>query len=167
MTGDDEFDEFEAFVERFEPRLRRALGAAYGPTIGRDASLDALSWAWQNWDRVESMANPVGYLYRVGQTSARRQFRTTRREAAVRTAIATHNESGRIDETTIVDTHELEPALALLSPQQRTAVVLIHGYGLPLREVADTMKVSVATVRQHVERALDRLRTNLEANDVV
>lgn len=166
MSGDDKFDEFEEFVERFEPRLRRSLGAAYGPTIGRDASLDALSWAWQNWDRVEPMANPVGYLYRVGQTSARRQFRTTRREAAVRTAIATHTEPGRLD-TAIDYTHELEPALALLSPQQRTAVVLIHGYGLPLREVADTMKVSVATVRQHVERALERLRTNLEANDVV
>ena len=27
---------------------------------------------WQNWDRVQRMDNPVGYLYRVGRTAALR-----------------------------------------------------------------------------------------------
>jgi len=33
---------------------------------------EALAYAWENWDRLSSMKNPVGYLYRVGQSRARR-----------------------------------------------------------------------------------------------
>ena len=55
---------FAAFVADAEPRLRMALVAAYGPVDGREAAVDALSWAWENWDRLQEMANPVGYLYR-------------------------------------------------------------------------------------------------------
>ncbi len=165
-SDEDTLSQFEEFVDLVEPRLRRALGAAYGPTVGRDAAVDALSWAWKNWERVAPMDNPVGYLYRVGQTSARRHFRDDRRDAAIKTAIERFGQRHRSD-TTFDGTPELGPALGLLSPRQRTAVVLVHGYGLPLREVADTMKVSVATVRQHVERGLDRLRSDLEVTDAV
>lgn len=60
---------FTEFVELTEPRLRRALVASYGPAVGREAAVDALSWAWEHWERIDGMQNPVGYLYRVGQTA--------------------------------------------------------------------------------------------------
>ena len=69
---------FDRFIRDAEPRLRRALVAAYGPEAGREATVDALGWAWTHWDRVEEMTNPVGYLYRVGQTEARRGRRLHR-----------------------------------------------------------------------------------------
>ena len=31
----------------------------------------ALAYGWQHWDRIGAMANPVGYLFRVGQSAAR------------------------------------------------------------------------------------------------
>jgi hypothetical protein len=40
--------EFEAFVHDVEPRLRRALVAAYGFERGREATADALSWSWEH-----------------------------------------------------------------------------------------------------------------------
>ncbi len=43
-------DTFEAFVRDAEPRLRRALVAAYGPEQGRDAAAEALAYAWEHWD---------------------------------------------------------------------------------------------------------------------
>lgn len=63
---------FDEFVGRVESRLRVALVATYGAHDGRAATVDALSWAWEHWDRLQSMANPVGYLYRVGQSATRR-----------------------------------------------------------------------------------------------
>lgn len=60
--------DFERFLATAEPRLRTALTAAYGPVNGRAAAVDALSWAWEHWSRLRDMANPVGYLFRVGQT---------------------------------------------------------------------------------------------------
>ncbi len=71
MVGGEE--EFEVFVRVHEPRLRRALVAAYGPADGSDASASALAFAWERWDRVKVLDNPAGYLYRVGQTSLRRK----------------------------------------------------------------------------------------------
>src|SRR3954466_13466443 len=66
---------FEQFVETTGARLRVALVARYGVDVGVEASADALAYAWEHWPRVSAMANAGGYLFRVGQTSARRQAR--------------------------------------------------------------------------------------------
>ena len=63
-------DGFESFVERVKPGLLQALIATYGPVDGREATVDALSWAWEHWDRLSDFTNPGGYLYRVGQSAA-------------------------------------------------------------------------------------------------
>ena len=60
--------EFEAFVRSAEPRLRRALVAAYGFEDGRDAAAEALAYAWEHWERVRDMPNAAGYLFRVAQS---------------------------------------------------------------------------------------------------
>jgi RNA polymerase sigma-70 factor (ECF subfamily) len=146
---------FEAFVARVEPRLRRVLCASYGGEIGREATVDALSYAWEHWDRLAGMANPVGYLYRVGQSSARRQLRPSR----------------LVIEPDEAETFDVEPglagALARLSEQQRAVVVLVHGFGWTLREVGESMDLSVSTVRNHLTRALKHLRTSLEVDDAI
>jgi DNA-directed RNA polymerase specialized sigma24 family protein len=65
-------DSFTDFVVDVEPRLRRALVAGYGVDRGREASVDALVDAWRKWDRVQGLANPAGYLYRVGERIAKK-----------------------------------------------------------------------------------------------
>ena len=65
-------EEFSAFVRKTEPKLLQALVATYGAVDGREATVDALSWAWEHWCRLEGVTNQVGYLYRVGQTATRR-----------------------------------------------------------------------------------------------
>ena len=47
----------------------------------------------------------------------------------------------------------LLPALAQLSEQQRTAVVLVHAFGWTQTEVAQLLDVTVSTVREHITRA--------------
>jgi len=64
--------ECDAFAHDARPRLVRALA----PVRGEDAvdgAAEALAYAWEHWERVSSMANPVGYLYRVGQSRTRRR----------------------------------------------------------------------------------------------
>jgi len=41
--------EFELFALDVEPRLRRALVAAYGSDRGREAAAEALAYAWEHW----------------------------------------------------------------------------------------------------------------------
>jgi hypothetical protein len=72
-VGDKEgLGSFTAFFREAEPRLRRALIAAVGAERGREATSDALAYAWEHWERIEDMENPAGYVYRVGRSRAGR-----------------------------------------------------------------------------------------------
>jgi RNA polymerase sigma-70 factor (ECF subfamily) len=108
------------------------------------------------------MDNPAGYLWRVGQTAVRSAVRRHRREL---TAVV------EVELEPIADHRDpdvepaLDAALADLSPQQRAAVVLVHGYGYSLSEAAGALACSISTVRNHVQRALRRLHAALEVSD--
>jgi DNA-directed RNA polymerase specialized sigma24 family protein len=147
---------FAAFVRDAEPRLLHALVASCGPVEGRAATVDALSWAWEHWDRLGQTGNKLAYLYRVGQTAARRNG-----------SRAKPGRSDAADEQRLPDVEPaLLPALAQLSDQQRTAVLLVHGFGWSQTDVAQLLDVNVSTVREHLARGLIRLRTTLGVNDV-
>lgn len=158
MTHDSDgaLSEFSAFVGRVEPRLRQALVATYGPADGREATVDALSWAWEHWDQLAEVANQAGYLYRVGQSAVRR-FRSD--------AVPWH-----LDGAVEIGCYEFDPGLApaldQLSSQQRTIVLLVHAHGWSQAEVARTLEINPSTVREHLDRAMSRLRNELEAHDV-
>lgn len=142
-------DAFESFVRDAEPRLRRALVAARGPQLGRDATAEALAYAWEHWDRVRAMANPVGYLYRVGQSRTRQRRRRLDVVA--------------LPQPSLPDIDPRLPAvLRQLPEQQRVAVVLTHGYQWTQAEVADLLGVSPSTVSTHVQRGMTKLRELLE-----
>ena len=141
-------EEFTAFVAEHEPRLRRAFVATYGGYRGREATAEALAYAWEHWSRLSGMRNIPGYLYRVGQS------RTRDRRAAP--AFAPEEKGDPEFEP------GLEPALRALSDRQRTAVVLVHGFEWTLREVAELTGTKVTTVQNHLERGLAKLRHALE-----
>lgn len=157
VTRDGQVDRvtFDEFVRVVEPALLQALVSTYGPVDGREATMDALSWAWEHWDRLAEVSNKVGYLYRVGQTAVR-GF-ASRHLELVGDQVA--------DAGFDAFDPALVPALRGLSEQQRTAVVLVHGFQWSQTEVADLFEVTVSTVREHLRRALDRLREQLEVSD--
>ena len=149
-------DEFAAFVREVEPALRQALVATYGATDGREATIDALSWAWEHWSRLDGVSNPIGYLYRVGQTA-------TRRFATRHLPLLYDESSGR--ETVDIEPG-LIPAVGRLSAQQRKVVLLVCAFGWRHTEVAELLGISPPAVRTHLGRAIERLREELEARDV-
>jgi RNA polymerase sigma-70 factor (ECF subfamily) len=130
------------------------LIAHYGIEVGPDVAADVLAWAWEHWEDVRLMTNPVGYLYRVGQSSARRHHRWARR-VVLPQEVATSD----------VPLHEprLDAALAQLNAAQRVAVILVHGLDWSYQEAADVLGVPISTVRNHLHRGLKRLRRELGA----
>jgi DNA-directed RNA polymerase specialized sigma24 family protein len=144
-------DAFTRFWGEVEPRLRRAFVAAFGTDRGREATQEALAWAWEHWDRVTTMTNPAGYLWRVGGSRSRPR----RREPVL---LPEPPPDDPVIEPALM------PALCSLTAQQRAAVLLVHGYGWQLREVADLFGVGVSTVQTHVTRAMAKLRAALEVD---
>jgi DNA-directed RNA polymerase specialized sigma24 family protein len=141
--------DFEAFFADVEPRLRHALVAAYGSDHGSDAAAEALSWAYEHWDRMQGVQSPVAYLFRVAQTHSRR---SRRQLPLAREAIESH-----VPEVE----PSLESLLRALPHQQRVSVLLVHGLQWKHGEVAELLDISASTVATHVSRALDALRRGL------
>jgi DNA-directed RNA polymerase specialized sigma24 family protein len=98
------------------------------------------------------MDNPAGYLYRVGQSKARRSLGRSRR--VVLPPVLPAEESAWVEPG-------LPEALGRLPVKQRAAVMLTHGYGWTQAEVAKLFGVSRTTVQGHVERGLIKLRRAL------
>jgi RNA polymerase sigma-70 factor (ECF subfamily) len=150
-------DTFTGFVERVGPRLKHALISSLGGEVGREATAEALAWAWEHWDRLTEMDNPAGYLYRVGRSRGVGMYRRRRRETA-----APHVP------TTEHGAHPFEPglpgALERLSQKQRAVVVLIHGYGWTYREVAGVLGIAAGSVQKHEERGMRRLRSAMKVD---
>ena len=149
LSDETKADSFTEFVEEIETKVRQSLTAVFGFDRGREATAEALAYGWEHWDRVKSMANPAGYLYRVGQSKARSYFRPR----------VLFPEVAPMGEPSV--TPELPAALDQLSKNQRVAVVMIHGLGYTEREVADLVGISRWSVRTHNERGLSKLRSAL------
>jgi DNA-directed RNA polymerase specialized sigma24 family protein len=147
---------FIEFFRETEPRLRLGLCAAFGTEVGSEAASYALSYGWEHWSRVSELENPAGYLWGVGRNRARRL-----RAQGLRWRRSMF-EPVRIDHLPWIEPG-LPVALAHLSERQRTAVVLVHGLGWTLREVAELLEISVPTVQKHAERGLVHLRKELGA----
>ena len=141
---------FEAFLDETEAGLRHALVALYGVDDGRDAAAQALLYGWEHWDRVKGMSNPAGYLFRAGQTWARRN----RKGPTLLPSPPDHREPW------------VEPSLAGalrgLPDKQRVAVMLRHGSDWTYEGIAQFTNSTPAAVRKNVQRGLASLRTALE-----
>lgn len=155
MTVSGDAASFTSFVEVVARPLRQALIAAYGPEVGKEVTAEALAYAWEHWARVSAMQNPAGYLYRVGQSKARRGFFRKPPPFELPQVPGGSNwfEPG------------LSGAIASLLDRQRAAVVLVHGYGWTVTEVAEMWGVTFSTVQAHIDRAMARLRKKLGVDD--
>lgn len=148
LHGDIEVDSFNEFFADAEPRLKGALTATLGVERGVEAAAEALAYGWEHWERVRVMENPVGYLFRVGQSRAPRFQRTV-----------------DLPEVPVGEMPWVEPglphALGGLSKNQRVAVLLIQSFGWTYAEVAELLGVSLGTVQTHLNRGMRRLRRAL------
>lgn len=141
---------FESFAAGSGPKIRAGLVASFGPDVGGDAAAEALAYGWEHWDRVGAMGNPVGYLFRVGQNSAKSSRRQVTFLAVPPPVEIPHFEPGLI------------PALEALTESQRVSVMLVHAFGWTQAEAAEVLDVSPSTIRTHLARGLAKLQAAFE-----
>jgi RNA polymerase sigma factor (sigma-70 family) len=152
----DEFGPtFEETFRREYPAIVRAVapivhGVADAEAVTQEAFLKALV----RWRRVGRYDRPAAWIRRVAIRDAVRAAGRGRRDTS--TPAAATDPVDRVAEDT-----DLYRALAVLSPQQRAAVVLHHLADWPAAEVADALGCSEATVRVHLHRGRNALAGHL------
>jgi RNA polymerase sigma factor (sigma-70 family) len=152
LRSETDIDAFRDFVAESEARLRQALSATLGTQVGRDATADALSYAWENWERIGSMDNPAGYVYTVGRDRGRKSLRRNR-------PVFYATDPARLPWIE----PSLPPALEGLPDRQREVVVLLYCYEWSMSEVAELLQISKSTVQNHAERGIASLRLAIGA----
>jgi RNA polymerase sigma factor (sigma-70 family) len=148
-------ESFEAFFEAESRVLFRRLCVITGN--GHEAEeimQDAFLALWERWDRVATLEDPVGYLYRTAMNVFRKRYRRAR--LALRRAIS----GPEIAEpfTGIEERAELVAALASITPRQRAALVLTDVLGYSSEEAAKTLGIKAVTVRSLASRGREALR---------
>lgn len=151
----------EDFVAGHGGRLLGTLTLYCGdPELARDLAQDALVRLCRDWERVQRLDHPAGWLLRVAINLANSRFR---RVAAERRALARHGTGdGFSDETAdVAEREEVRAALGKLRRRRREALVLRFYLGWSLEEVAAQMNCSRNAASSLTSRALADLRTAL------
>jgi DNA-directed RNA polymerase specialized sigma24 family protein len=147
LSPESDESDFRNFVGQAEPRLRRALVAAFGPERGLEATAEALAYAWEHWSSLRLYDNPIGYIYRVG--------RSRTRSRKVRFIFARPETPDHWAEP------HLAGALLRLSESERVAVVVLYCTDMSRHEAASMIGVSEPALQKRAERGLAKLRRSL------
>jgi DNA-directed RNA polymerase specialized sigma24 family protein len=149
---------FPRLVERTEPRLREALTALYGAERGREATMEALNWAFES---VRRDGGPGG---RYDDTiTLRRLFAEAQaRSFSLRAAPAFDDPA---KPQTGID-RRLAGLLSVMPRQDRVAILLTEGAGWAIEDVAALFSTSEPRILHRGERWLGMLREAVEPDDL-
>lgn len=153
--------EFAAFVAEHARGLNR-LGFLMlsDRHAAEDVAADALLSAWQNWERVRAADNPLAYVRRILVNAAMERHRRRTREVTLvhRLELMT---SGSTDDPDGAVTVDVRAALLRLPPRRRACLVLRHAFDLSEEDVAQTLGISVGTVKSQTSKALVQFKAEV------
>ncbi len=160
---------FDNFYRAEVDGLYRALTLALGSTdLASEAVDEGMARAYQHWSKVSSHQNPAGWVYRVSLNWAISRLRKRNRErlnedwSAMATTDVPQFLGGAGDIGPYSLDVDLVRALAKLSVEARSAVILRHLFGWSTAETAEAMSIKEGTLKSKLARALTQLRTELE-----
>ena len=116
---------------------------------------------WERWDRVSTVENPTGYVYRAAVNIYRSRYRRAIRAAKLATRLLPSDGGlGAIE-----DSDSAARLLSNLSPRERAVLVLTDMLTFTTEETAAILKRKPSTVRVQRSRAHARLRTSMGETD--
>ncbi|HEU5150857.1 MAG TPA: sigma-70 family RNA polymerase sigma factor [Iamia sp.] len=144
----------DLFDAEHAPIWRALLAWTGSPTVAEDAVAEAFCQAARRTD----LRDPAAWVWKVAFNLAGREMARRR----IDVALPEDADPAADDATTLsAATLDLLAALDRLTPQQRGAVVLVDGFGLPSARAAELLDTTPTTVRVQALRARRRLRTAL------
>jgi RNA polymerase sigma-70 factor, ECF subfamily len=157
----------DAFASLIDVHLARLDAAARlilrDPELARDAVQEALIRAWRDLPGLRDPDRFDAWLHRLLANACldlvrRRRRRVIEVELTPIDAPGTHDVAGELADRQILD-----QALAGLAPSHRAVVALHYLLGMPLREVAASLRIPVGTAKSRMHYALAAMRLTVTA----
>jgi RNA polymerase sigma-70 factor (sigma-E family) len=143
----------ELFDQRYLPMVRLAYALVGSREIAEELVQDAFARVYERWRRIDQ---PAAYL----RTAVVNACKNEHRRRRTRTRLAPDPDGAPAAPPASVDFLD---DLRVLTPRQRTAVVLRYHEGLGEAEIAAAMGVRPGTVKSTLHRALELLRAQVES----
>ncbi|MFB6230997.1 MAG: RNA polymerase sigma factor [Salinibacter sp.] len=159
----------EELVDRYGKRVYHlALDLTGDPHDAEDLSQEVLAKACQSLNTFRGASKPFTWLYRIavntylnGQRGAATEAEMLQPDVDTTPGDARSHPSPSQQAERRQIQADIEEALDVLSPRERTAFVLKHEHDLLIREVAEAMEVAPGTVKSMLYRATRKLRDAL------
>ena len=184
MDGDPDARFDDLFRREHDPIRRVVVLIVRDRAIAEEITQEAFTRAFVRWRRIDRYERPGAWVRLVAVRLAVKAARRAERGVAVAATAASDRSTGwgggegvgpfgadpgepggpggpggRLEISA-----DMAAAMAVLSPQQRAAVVLHHLEDLPVAEVARVLGCSAATVKVHLHRGRTRLAELLAPN---
>jgi RNA polymerase sigma-70 factor, ECF subfamily len=154
---------FEEVYETERERLFRALLlVTHDSAEAEDLMQEAFVRMWERWDRVGTLDEPVGYLFKTALNLHRSALR--RAVAATKRSLRPPTEHDPFEK--VIDHDEAVRSLAALTPRQRAAVVVTELLGYSSAEAGTILGIRPGTVRTLTMQARAALQEWKEREDV-
>lgn len=150
---------FESFFEGERSRLFGALCLVTGSRHeAEEIAQDAFLKLWERWDRVSTLEDPTGFLFRTAMNLFRNRAR--RAALAVRKTLALAPSTD--DLAAVEHRDEMVRALRSVTPHQRAALILTGYLGYSSKEAARILRVRASTVRALATKARSTARATVK-----
>ncbi len=157
-------DAFAELVHGAVTRLDRAARLILrDPELARDAVQEALIRAWRDLPTLRDVDRFDAWLHRLTVNACIDQTRRRRRRPIEVDILpidqpTSHDMAGVVADREIVDA-----AMRRLDADTRIVVVLHYFLGMPLTDVAGTLRIPLGTVKSRLHRALEEMRGSVAA----
>lgn len=159
--------EFPQVYGEFHPKIRRYLTRLLGTNEADDAAQEVFAKISQALTQFRGESSLSTWIYRIATNTAYDRLRSPsfRRagEVPLDSAAPVHDPSTGVDQTLVRrEMNEcIDEYIAHLPASYRSVVILSEHEGLTNQEIADTLTVSLETVKIRLHRARARLRQDL------
>ncbi len=155
----------EAFTELYaamaQPLFKTACYIIGNPSDAEDVVMDTIADAFAGISKLRECAAFEGWIYKILYNKAKRKKGITlwRGETELTDDLP---ESNGVD---FIENADLKTALALLSLEERTILILSVCFGYSSLEISDVMSLNANTVRSKQSRALAKMEKYMQINE--
>jgi RNA polymerase sigma-70 factor (family 1) len=137
-------------------------------SLAEDIVQDVFVCMWMERKKIRTITNLKAYLYTITRNKVIDHMRRSQKEQYILKEIAwKKGEEARSTEE-FLDQKEykkiLDTAISNLPPRQKMVFSLAKLYKWKRRKIADTMGISPATVRVHMNEAIKSIKTQVDQN---
>jgi RNA polymerase sigma-70 factor (ECF subfamily) len=151
VTYDSELLYDRAVSDHWRDVFRFLLAWTNDWAAAEDLTQEAFLRLWQNRNRIDWSEPILPWLFVVGRRLATDRFRALSRR------VKGHAEPATLDESSRAEWLDVQAALKMLSPVERTAVVLTLFEGISTSDAADVLNMTPGAVRAAISRARVKL----------